>query len=118
MQWIKYVKHNNTEYETYNVTAGLHVSTLTESSSGPHDTDPYNECIVHSLYGSVSCGPEDDSVRVETCNPAVTLYVSYSVLLRLTDIFYPLYSINISGWKTSDLYPLNIYESWYKSPLQ
>ena len=30
------VKHNNTKYETYNVTAGLHVSTLIESSSGPH----------------------------------------------------------------------------------
>ena len=29
------VKHNNTKYETY-VTAGLHVSTLIESSSGPH----------------------------------------------------------------------------------
>ena len=78
------VNLNNTEYETYNVTAGLHVSTLTESSSGPHDTDPYKECTMHSLYGSVSWGPEDDSVRVETCNPAVTLYVSYSVLLCLT----------------------------------
>ena len=25
------------EHKTYNVTSGLHVSTLTESSSGPHD---------------------------------------------------------------------------------
>jgi len=33
----------------YNVAAGLHVSTLTESSSGPHDTDPYKECTIH--YG-------------------------------------------------------------------
>jgi len=31
----------------YNVTAGLHVSTLTESSSGLRDTDPYKECIMH-----------------------------------------------------------------------
>ena len=61
------------------------------------------QCIVHSLYGSVSWGPEDDSVRVETSSPAVTLYVLYLVLLCLTDIFYPLYSINTSGWKTSDL---------------
>ena len=41
------VKHNNTKYETYNVTVRLHVSTLTESSSGPHDTDPYKECTMH-----------------------------------------------------------------------
>jgi len=41
------VKHNNTRYKTYNVTAGLHVSTLTESSSGLHDTDPYKECTKH-----------------------------------------------------------------------
>jgi len=34
------VKHNNNKYKMYNVIAGLHVSTLTESSSGPHDTDP------------------------------------------------------------------------------
>jgi len=26
------VKHNNTKYKTYNVTAGLYVSALTESS--------------------------------------------------------------------------------------
>jgi len=35
------------KYKTYNVTAGLHVSTLTESSSGPHDTDLYKECTMH-----------------------------------------------------------------------
>jgi len=40
-------KHNNIKYKTYNVIAGLHVSTLTESSSGPHDTDPYKECTMH-----------------------------------------------------------------------
>ena len=33
----------------------------------------------------------DDSVRAETCSPAVTLYVLYLVLFCLTDIFYPLY---------------------------
>jgi hypothetical protein len=32
------VKRNYNKYKTYNVTAGLHVSTLTESSSDPHDT--------------------------------------------------------------------------------
>jgi len=42
-------------------------------------------------------------VRVETCSPTLTLYVLYLVLLCLTDIFYPLYSTNASGWKTSDL---------------
>jgi len=41
------VIHNNIRYKTLNVTAGLNVSTLTESSSGP-------QCIIHSLYGSVS----------------------------------------------------------------
>jgi hypothetical protein len=41
VQWMKYVKHNNIKYKAYNVTAGLHVSTLTELSSGPHDTDPF-----------------------------------------------------------------------------
>jgi len=41
------VKHNNIKYKTYNVTAGLHVSTLTGSSSSPHDTDPYKECTMH-----------------------------------------------------------------------
>ena len=61
------------------------------------------QCIEHSSYGSVSWGPEDDSVRVETCSPAVTLYVLYLVLLCLTDTFYPLYSTNTPGWKTSDL---------------
>ena len=61
------------------------------------------QCIVLSLYGSVSWGPEDDSVRVETCSPAVTLYVLYLLLLCLTDTFCPLYSINILGWKTSNL---------------
>jgi hypothetical protein len=41
IQWTNVsVKHNNNKYKTYNVTAGLHVSTLTESSSGPHYTDP------------------------------------------------------------------------------
>ena len=33
--------HNNNRYKTYNVTAGLHVSTVTELFSDPHDTDPY-----------------------------------------------------------------------------
>jgi len=42
-------KHNNNKYKTYNVTTGLHVSTVTESSSGPHDTDEYKECTMH--YG-------------------------------------------------------------------
>jgi len=46
-QWTKCVKHNNNKYKSYNVTAGLHVSTLTESSSGPHDTDPYKESTMH-----------------------------------------------------------------------
>jgi len=41
------VKHNNNTYKTCNVTAGLHVSTLTESSSGPHDTDTYKESTMH-----------------------------------------------------------------------
>jgi len=41
------VKHNNNKYKTYNVTAWLHVSTLTESSSGPHDTDTYKESTMH-----------------------------------------------------------------------
>jgi len=35
------------EYKTYNVTAGLHVLTLTELSQGPHDTDPNKECPRH-----------------------------------------------------------------------
>ena len=35
------------KFKTYNVTVGLHVSTLTESSSGPHDTDPYKESTMH-----------------------------------------------------------------------
>jgi len=60
------------------------------------------QCIVHSLYGSVSWRPENDSVRVETCSPTVTLYILYLALLCLTDIFYTLYSINTSGWKTSN----------------
>jgi len=38
---------SNIRYKTLNVRAGLHVSTLTESSSGLHDTDPYKECIMH-----------------------------------------------------------------------
>jgi len=41
------VKHNNNKYKTYNVIAGLRVSTLTESSSGPHDADPYKESTMH-----------------------------------------------------------------------
>ena len=41
------VKHNNNKYKTYNVTAGLHVSALIESSSGPHDIDPNKECTMH-----------------------------------------------------------------------
>jgi len=41
------VKHNNNKYKTYNVIAGLLVSTLTESSPGPHDTDPNKECPIH-----------------------------------------------------------------------
>ena len=52
------VKHNNSKYRTYNVTAGLHVSTLTESSSGPHDTDPYKESTMHCWIPSAHniCG--------------------------------------------------------------
>jgi len=48
------------------------------------------QCIVLSLYGSASWGPEDDAVRVETCSPAITLYVLYLLLLCLTDTFCPL----------------------------
>ena len=40
-------KHNSRKYETYNVITGLHVSTLTESSSCRHDTDPYKESTMH-----------------------------------------------------------------------
>ena len=40
------VKHNNIKYKTYNVTAGLHVSALTESSSNPHTKNVL--CIVGS----------------------------------------------------------------------
>ena len=29
------------------MTEGLHISSLTEPSSVPHDTDPYTECIMH-----------------------------------------------------------------------
>jgi len=39
----------------------------TESSSGPRVLDPYKECatqcVVHSLYGSKTRGPEDDLVE-------------------------------------------------------
>ena len=41
------VKYNNNKHKTYNVIAWLHVLTLTESSSGPHDIDPYKECTMH-----------------------------------------------------------------------
>jgi len=41
------VKHDSNKYKTYNVIAGLHVSTLTESSSCPRDTDPYQESTMH-----------------------------------------------------------------------
>jgi hypothetical protein len=43
------VKHNNNKikYRTYNVKVGLHASTITESYSGPRDTDPYKEYTMH-----------------------------------------------------------------------
>ena len=41
------IKHNNNKYKIYNKKAGLHVSALTESSSGPHDIDPNKECTMH-----------------------------------------------------------------------
>jgi len=56
----------------------------------------------------------DDSVWTETSRPAVTLYVLYLVFLCLTDIFYPLYSINTSGWKTSYLNDIrSVYLLWW-----
>jgi len=57
------VKHNNTKCKTYNMTEGLHVSTLTESSSGPHDIDPYKEllCNVGSLSLTITVVNDNQS---------------------------------------------------------
>jgi len=48
---------------TQNYILGRHVSTLSESSSGP---------LILDLY---FIGPEDDSERVETCRPKIAFYV-------------------------------------------
>ena len=40
-------EYNNNKYKTYNVTAGLQFSALTESSSGPRDIDPNKECSMY-----------------------------------------------------------------------
>ena len=61
------VKHNKSLL-CFFIALGQHVSILIESSSGPSKKiDPYLEmlkCAVGSLEG-----PEDDSVRIETCCP-------------------------------------------------
>jgi hypothetical protein len=59
----------------FSIVLGQHVLVLTESSSGPSKkTDPYLEmlkCAVGSqtLTFLILEGPEDDSVRIETCCP-------------------------------------------------
>ena len=64
------VKHNI--FITCNVILRRHVSTPSESSSGP--------LKVH-IQGTVLLrGPEDDSEGVETCRPKITFYVIKTVV--------------------------------------
>ena len=66
------------------IVLGQHVSILTESSSGPtKKTDPYLEmlkCAVGSqtltfLRSIFLEGPEDESIRIETCRPNTTINI-------------------------------------------
>ena len=51
------------------IVLGQHVSILIESSSGPSKKiDPYLE-MLKWIYWILLEGPEDDSVRIETCCP-------------------------------------------------
>jgi len=64
------------------IVLGQHVSILTESSSSPSkNTDPYLAMFKGSIFLE---GPEDDSIRIETCCPD-TLINIMKFFLRLTD---------------------------------
>jgi hypothetical protein len=56
-------EYNNNKYKTYNVTAGLQFSALTESSSGPHDIDQTQNvlCTVGSPTLTVSVVNNNES---------------------------------------------------------
>ena len=53
------------------IVLGQHVSILIESSSSPcKKIDPYLDILNISKLGSIFFeGPEDDSIRIETCCP-------------------------------------------------
>ena len=52
------------------IVLGEHVSILIESSSGPSkNTDPYLAKV------STLEGPEDDSIRIETCRPNTVINI-------------------------------------------
>ena len=75
---------------------GQHVSILTESSSGPYKV---RICILE--------GPEDDSIRIETCRPNTIINI-IQFLLCLIHHFIFIYVLNTSGWHKLKKMKLNI----------
>ena len=77
------VKHNRT-FIVFIIVLGRHVSFLIESSTGPaKKIDPCLKCL--KMRGSIFLeGPEDDSIRIETCCPSTIINIK--VLFCLIDI--------------------------------
>ena len=58
------------------IVLGQHVSILIESSSGlSKNTDPYLAMFKMRCGICILEGPEDDSIRIETCCPNTTINI-------------------------------------------
>ena len=87
IQWC--VSQTQQNFIMFIIVLGQHVSILTQSSSGPSKKiDPFLE------------GPEDDSIRIETCCPNTIINIIKFCCVWLTHHCIFIYVINNSGWQT------------------
>jgi len=84
---------NTTNLYCVFIVSGQHVLILIESSSGPSKkTDPYLE-MLNCAVGSVFLeGPEDDSIRIETCCPNTIKKHNKGLLCLTEQSLYILYT--------------------------
>ena len=83
---------------------GQHVSILIESSSGP--SKDIQICFLE--------GPEDDSIRMETCCPNKTINIIKFCCVWLIHHCIFIHVLNTSGWQTLNKGVLEATAGWQK----
>jgi len=78
------------------IVLGQHVSILIESFSDPSkNTDPYLAMFKGSIFLE---GPEEDSIRIETCYPNIIINIIKFCCVWLIHLCIFIYVLNTLGW--------------------